>query len=59
MRIRSLHPGVKLDEVVAATGFPLSYQQPIEVTRAPTDAELRLIREALDPSGARRKEIGG
>jgi len=57
MRLRSLHPGVTLDEVVAATGFELAVRGELAETRAPSDAELRLIREVLDPAGAREREL--
>lgn len=54
MRVRSLHPGVSLDEVATATGFELALPEggPAE-TRQPTAEELRLIREVLDPEGKR------
>jgi hypothetical protein len=59
MRVRSLHPGVALDEVLEATGFELVVPEdgPIPVTRAPTLEELSLIREVLDPEGLRYKEL--
>jgi len=57
MRLRSLHPGVTLDEVVAATGFELAVGGDVPATRAPSDVELRLIREVLDPAGAREREL--
>jgi acyl CoA:acetate/3-ketoacid CoA transferase beta subunit len=57
MRLRSVHPGVQVAEVVAATGFPLAVPDEVPVTRAPTDAELELIRTRLDPGGAREREV--
>ena len=57
MRIRSLHPGVTLAEVVAATGFELAVEADPPQTRAPSDLELRLIRELIDPAGAREREL--
>jgi acyl CoA:acetate/3-ketoacid CoA transferase beta subunit len=57
MRIASLHPGVALDDVVRSTGFALTIPEPVPVTRAPTDAELRLIRDVLDPKGTRKAEL--
>jgi acyl CoA:acetate/3-ketoacid CoA transferase beta subunit len=50
LRLRSVHPGVTVEEVVDATGFPLVVDDPV-VTRAPTAEELRLIRDVLDPQG--------
>src|SRR5499427_1035698 len=40
MEIRSLHPGVSLDQVRQVTGFELHVREPLEVTRPPTDEEL-------------------
>jgi hypothetical protein len=57
MRIRSLHPGVTVEEVQELTGFPLVVPEDVPVTRLPTDEELRLIREVLDPDNARDAEI--
>ncbi len=52
MRLRSFHPGVAVDEIEANTGFELATTDATE-TRLPTDDELRLIREVLDPAGTR------
>jgi acyl CoA:acetate/3-ketoacid CoA transferase beta subunit len=57
MRLRSVHPGVEVAEVAAATGFPLAVPDEVPVTRAPTEHELGLIRERLDPAGAREREL--
>ncbi len=56
MRIRSVHPGVTVDEIVANTGFPLVIPDRIETTRAPTDAERELIRK-LDPKELAKREV--
>ena len=57
MRLRSVHPGVTVDEVVAATGFPLVIPSSVPESRLPTDEELRLIREVIDPESAREREV--
>ena len=59
MRLRSLHPGVTLSEVVDATGFALAVPDEVPVTRPPMAAELDLIRGQLDPSGMRDRELPG
>jgi acyl CoA:acetate/3-ketoacid CoA transferase beta subunit len=59
MRLVSVHPGVAVDEVVAATGFELAIDGPVSETRAPTPAELQLIREVIDPGGLRDGEVPG
>jgi acyl CoA:acetate/3-ketoacid CoA transferase beta subunit len=56
MRLASVHPGVTVDDVTAATGFSLVTDD-VQETRLPTDDELRLIREVLDPRGLRNKEV--
>jgi acyl CoA:acetate/3-ketoacid CoA transferase beta subunit len=57
MRIRSLHPGVTVDEVQELTAFPLGVPETVATTRLPTEEELRLIREVLDPANARAAEV--
>lgn len=57
MRLRSVHPGASVEQIVKATGFPLALAADLGETRAPTAAELRLIRETLDPAGAARREL--
>lgn len=56
MRLASVHPGVTVDEVVAATGFDLDLSDVAE-TRLPTDDELQLIRDVLDPRSLRDREV--
>lgn len=57
LRLASLHPGVSVDQVVAATGFDLRIGGDVAQTRQPTAKELRLIREVIDPRGLRDKEV--
>ena len=57
MRLRSVHPGVEVDEVVAATGFELVVPDPVPRTRVPSAEELELIREVLDPEALRDREV--
>jgi acyl CoA:acetate/3-ketoacid CoA transferase beta subunit len=56
MRLRSVHPGVTVDEVHKATGFTLRHDD-VTQTRTPTREELRLIRDVLDPRGRRDSEV--
>ncbi len=49
MHVLSLHPGVTLEQVQASTGFELSVAGALSVTPAPSDEELRLLREEVDP----------
>jgi acyl CoA:acetate/3-ketoacid CoA transferase beta subunit len=57
MRVRSLHPGVMLDDVHARSGFEMAVADDLGETRAPTDEELRLIRDVLDPADRRSTEV--
>ena len=49
---------VTVDHVVEATGFELVVGDEVGQTRLPTDEELRLIREVIDPHGLRKAEFG-
>jgi acyl CoA:acetate/3-ketoacid CoA transferase beta subunit len=57
MRLRSLHPGVTVDQVVQNTGFELVIPDDVPETRAPSAEELRLLREDIDPNGNGKKEV--
>jgi glutaconate CoA-transferase subunit B len=51
MVLEAVHPGVTVEEVRAATGWELRVASDLETTPDPSDEELRLIREELDPEG--------
>ena len=57
MRLASVHPGVSVEQVARATGFELVIPAAVPETRLPTDAELALIRERIDPEGIANKEV--
>lgn len=57
MRLRSVHPGVTVDEILAATGFDLVVPDEVATSRLPTPTELRLLDEVIDPEGARHQEV--
>ena len=50
MSLKSLHPGVTLDQVVANTGFKLVIPNNIPTTPEPTEIELEALHR-VDPSG--------
>ena len=56
MRLASVHPGVTVDEVVAATGFALVVDGDVPESRVPTDEELDVIGR-VDPNGLRHQEV--
>lgn len=49
MKVESLSPGVDIDQVVAATGFELLIPSNLQTTEPPTEIELRILREQVDP----------
>ena len=57
LRIRSVHPGVTVDEVQEASGCELAVAGDVPESRLPTTEELVLIREVLDPRRLREKEV--
>jgi acyl CoA:acetate/3-ketoacid CoA transferase beta subunit len=57
MRVLSLHSGVSADDVREATSFELHGLSEAEETEPPTEDELRLIREVIDPKSLRDKEV--
>jgi len=57
MRLVSVHPGVTVEEVMAATGFTPAVSGDVPPTRTPTEEELRLLREFLDPEARRDREV--
>lgn len=58
IRVRSLHAGVSLAQVQAATGFALEAPAQIPATVAPTAAQLAIIRR-LDPHDLRAGVLKG
>lgn len=56
MRIRSLHPGVRVEAVIDATGFELADTAEITESRLPTEDEMRLL-QVIDPTGTRESEV--
>ncbi len=54
MVLESLHPGVELAEVREEVGWELKVAPDLSETEPPTEEELRLLREELDPQGLYR-----
>jgi acyl CoA:acetate/3-ketoacid CoA transferase beta subunit len=57
LRLLSVHPGVSVDDVLAACGCPVHVDGAVPETRTPTLEELVLIREVLDPRNLRDPEV--
>jgi glutaconate CoA-transferase subunit B len=49
MEVLSLHPGVVREQVSAATGFTLTFREPLATTAPPTARELQILRDDVDP----------
>jgi glutaconate CoA-transferase subunit B len=49
LTLSSANPGVSVEEVRAATGWPLAVAGRVRETEPPSGEELRLLREVLDP----------
>ena len=59
MRLTTLHPGVTLAQVRAKTGCDFAVASDCGPTAPPSDEEVRLLREAIDPLGVRKLELLG
>ncbi len=57
VRLVSVHPGVTVEECQDASSFPLHTAADVPQTREPTTEELVLIREVLDPTKLREREV--
>lgn len=57
MRFVSVHPGVTVEEVQAESGFEIHVEGNVPSTREPSDTELMLIRNVLDPDNLRDREV--
>jgi glutaconate CoA-transferase, subunit B len=49
MEVLSLHPGITSEQVRDATGFALGLREPLATTIPPSDHELQLLRDEIDP----------
>ena len=54
MVLESLHPSVELAQVQTEIGWELKVTPDLRETEPPTEEELRLLREKLDPQGLYR-----
>ncbi len=51
MRLIATHPGISIDDVIKATGFELIIADDVETTIPPTEEDLRILHEVIDPNG--------
>ena len=57
MQFVSVHPGVTVEDVQAASSFEIHASGDVPTTREPSPGELMLIRELLDPKKLREREV--
>jgi acyl CoA:acetate/3-ketoacid CoA transferase beta subunit len=57
MRLISYHPGTSIKRIQTKTKFELEIWDHVHETPPPSDEELALIREEIDPFGIRRLEL--
>lgn len=57
MQLRFFHPGVSIQQIQARTGFPLEISSQVCETPMPSDEEITLLRNEIDPLGIRRLEL--
>ena len=55
MKLLSVNPGVTMEQIVENTGFELLFADEIAENPPPTDEELSILREKVDPDGLYRK----
>jgi glutaconate CoA-transferase subunit B len=49
MEVLSVHPGKTLSQVQEATGFEIGVREPLALTSTPSEEELCILREEVDP----------
>ncbi len=56
LRLTACHPGQTIEKIQAKTGFPLDVAPDVCETEPPTEEQVRLLREEIDPLGVRKME---
>lgn len=57
MRLASVHPGVNISDITEACSFELVIGEDVPTTRLPSEEELSVLREVLDPRSFRDREL--
>ena len=55
MRLKSVHPGVTVEQVLASTGFAPAVPDNIPTTAPPTAEQIKLLRTRIDVEGVLRR----
>jgi glutaconate CoA-transferase subunit B len=59
LELTSIHPGVTLEQAVAATGWPLQVAAQVRTTRPPSVTELRVLRDLNDRTAQAHENVEG
>lgn len=59
MRLISYHPNVTIEQIQKKTGFELEIASDVHETVPPTEQEISLLRDKIDPLGVRKLEMLG
>ena len=51
LKLLSLHPGISLSQVQDNSGFEIIISDKTETSYIPTEEDLRILRQEIDPSG--------
>lgn len=51
IRLKAVHPGITVENVQKATGFKFIIPDDIETTTPPSEEDLKLLHEVIDPNG--------
>lgn len=51
MRLKALHPDITIEDIKKATGFEFIIPDSIETTIIPSEEDIRLLHEVIDPNG--------
>ncbi|MFW9828129.1 MAG: CoA-transferase [Candidatus Thorarchaeota archaeon] len=57
MRLSTIHPGIDIETAKDSTGFELIIPNNLKETKPPTEKELKLLREKVDPLKIRKLEV--
>lgn len=49
MKVESMHPGITREAIIENTGFELLWAEDLALSEAPTNDELKCLREEVDP----------
>ena len=57
MKVKTIHPGVTKEQIKDNTGFDIMIPDNVPETKPPTEHELKMLREKVDPLAIRKMEV--